>query len=214
MRFLLRNALGVYAVYGASIVAGLIVTPITLHALDDQVFGIWTFIGALTIYLAVLDFGLGPSVVRFTAEARGRRAPEETNAVASVALALYAGIGVVTLIAGAALAWLVPLLIDTPDDLVFETRLAAFLVALSTHGAVSARARLQPPRRPSAVRRPEPRELHPTVLYAVLVAVFLPRGGGLVLLGALTLGVTLVRFGVPLLWLRREFPSCRSAAPT
>lgn len=206
MRFLRRNALGVYAVYGASIVSGLVVTPITLHALEDQVFGIWTFIGALTIYLALLDFGLGPSVVRFTAEARGRRAPEETNRVASVALALYAAIGIVTLVAGAALAWLVPLLIDTPDDLVFEARLAAFLVTLSltarfplglVYNLLGGHQRFDVQNLGNFIA---------TVLYAVLVAVLVPRGGGLVLLGALTLAVTLVRLGLPLLWLRREFP--------
>jgi O-antigen/teichoic acid export membrane protein len=196
----------VYAVYAAAIVSGLVVTPITLHALEDQVFGIWTFIGALTIYLALLDFGLGPSVVRFTAEARGRRAPEETNRLASVALVLYAAIGVLTLAAGAALAWLVPLLIDTPDDLVFETRLAAFLVTLSltarfplglVYNLLGGHQRFDVQNLGNFVA---------TVLYAVLVAIFIPRGGGIVLLGALTLGVTLVRFGLPLLWLRREFP--------
>lgn len=206
MRFLRRNVLGIYAVYAASIVSGLVVTPVTLHALGDQGFGIWAFIGAITIYLALLDFGLGPSVVRFTAEARGRRAPEETNQVASVALALYAVIGVVTLAAGAALAWVVPLLIDTPDDLLWEARLATFLVTLSlaarfplglVYNLLGGNQRFDVQNLGNFVA---------TVLYAVLVAIFVPRGGGLVLLGALTLGVTLVRLGLPVLWLKREFP--------
>ena len=51
MRLLRRNALGVYAVYGATIVSGLVVTPIALHALGDQAFGIWSFVGSITIYL-------------------------------------------------------------------------------------------------------------------------------------------------------------------
>jgi O-antigen/teichoic acid export membrane protein len=206
VRFLRRNALGVYAVYGASMVSGLIVTPITLHALEDQVFGIWTFIGAITIYLALLDFGVGPTVVRFTAEARGRRSPEDTNRLASAALALYAGIGVVTFVAGLILAWLVPLLIDTPDHLVFETRLAAFLVTLSltarfplglAYNLLGGHQRFDVQNLGNFIG---------TVLYAVLVAILIPRGGGIVLLGALTLAVTLLRFGLPLLWLRREFP--------
>jgi membrane protein EpsK len=48
-----------------------------------------------------------------------------------------------------------------------------------------------------------------TVLYAVLVAALMPRYGGLVLLAALTLGTTLVRLLLPLLWLRRELPELR-----
>jgi O-antigen/teichoic acid export membrane protein len=121
-------------------------------------------------------------------------------------LALYAGIGVVTLALGGFLAWLVPLLIDTPDDLVFETRLAAFLVTLSltarfplglVYNLLGGHQRFDVQNLGNFIA---------TVLYAVLVAVLLPRGGGLVLLGALTLAVTLVRFGLPVLWLRREFP--------
>ena len=101
MRLFRRNAIGFYAVYAAAMVSGLVVTPILLDAIGTEAFGIWAFIGGITIYLAVLDFGLGPSVVRFTAEAHGRRDPEEINRVTSVALVLYAAIGVLTLVAGA-----------------------------------------------------------------------------------------------------------------
>lgn len=209
MRLFRRNALGVYAVYGASMVSGLVVTPIVLHALGDETFGIWSFIGSITIYLAVLDLGLGPSVVRFTAEARGRDAPEETNQVASVALALYAAIGAVTLLAGVALSWLVPVLIETPDELVWEARLATFLVTVALaarfplglfYNLLGGHQRLDVQNLGNFVG---------TVLYAVLVAILIPRGGGLVLLAGLTLGVTLVRLGLPLFWLRREFPQLR-----
>jgi O-antigen/teichoic acid export membrane protein len=209
VRLLRRNTLGVYAVYGATIVSGLVVTPIALHALGDQAFGIWSFVGSITIYLTLLDFGLGPSVVRFTAEARGRGTPEDTNRLASTALLLYAAIGVVTLALGVAISWLVPLLIDTPDDLVWETRIAAFLVTLSLvvrfplglfYNLLGGHQRFDVQNLGNFIG---------TIVYAVLVAVLLPRGGGLVLLGVLTLGVTLFRLGLPLLWLRREFPQLR-----
>ena len=131
MRLFRRNALGFYAVYGAAMVSGLVVTPILLDSIGTEAFGIWAFIGGITIYLAVLDIGLGPSVVRFTAEAHGRRDPEEINRVASVALVLYAAIGVLTLVAGAVLSWFVPVLIETPDDLVWDARVSTFLVTLS-----------------------------------------------------------------------------------
>jgi O-antigen/teichoic acid export membrane protein len=209
VRFFRRNAAGVYAVYAASMVSGLVVTPIVLHELGDETFGVWSFIGSVTIYLAVLDFGLGPSVVRFTAEARGRNAPEETNAVASVALALYAAIGAATVAAGVGLAWLVPLLIDVPEGLEWEARLATFLVVLGLgarfplglfYNLLGGHQRLDVQNLGNFVS---------TVAYAVLVALLIPIGGGLVLLGALTFAVTLVRLGLPLLWLRREFPELR-----
>ncbi len=206
MRFLRRNALGVYAVYGASMLSGLVVTPIVLHALGDEAFGVWSFVGSITIYLAVLDLGLGPSVVRFTAEARGRGAPDETNRLASVALALYAAIGVITVVAGIALSWLVPALIDMPDDLVWDARIATFLVTLGLaarfplglfYNLLGGHQRLDVQNLGNFVG---------TVLYAAVIAIVIPRGGGLVLLGAATFGVTLLRLGLPLLWLRSEFP--------
>ena len=119
-----RNALGIYAVYAAAMVSGLVVTPILLRSIGTEAFGIWAFIGGITIYLAVLDIGLGPSVVRFTAEAHGRATRRRSTAVASVALVLYAGIGVLTLVAGAIVSWFVPVLIDAPADLVWDARVS------------------------------------------------------------------------------------------
>ena len=86
MRLFRRNALGIYGVYAAAIVSGLLVTPIILHAIGNDAFGIWSFIGSVTIYLSILDLGVGPSIVRFAAEARGRQSPEDTNDVASTGL--------------------------------------------------------------------------------------------------------------------------------
>ena len=131
MRLLRRNALGLYAVYAAAIVSGLIVTPIVVRTLGQQAFGVWTFIGGITIYLSVLDFGVGPAVVRFGAEARGRGATDDLNAIASSGLAMYAAIGLVTLPIGLVLAWLVPWLGHVPDDLVWDARVATLLIVLS-----------------------------------------------------------------------------------
>ena len=212
MRLFRRNALGIYAVYAAAMVSGLIVTPILLDAIGDEAFGIWAFIGGITIYLAVLDLGLGPSIVRFTAEARGRRDPEEIEPVASVALVLYAAIGVLTLVAGAVLAWFVPLLIETPADLVWDARISTFLVTLSLavrfplglfYNLLGGQQRFDLQNLGNFVA---------TVLYALLVALLIPRGGGLVLLGRADDLVTVLRLGLPLFWLRRELPELRAAA--
>jgi len=209
MRLFRRNAIGFYAVYAAAMVSGLVVTPILLRSIGNEAFGIWAFIGGITIYLAVLDIGLGPSVVRFTAEAHGRRDPEEINRVASVALVLYAAIGVLTLLAGAVVAWCVPLLIETPPDLVWEARVSTFLVTLSLavrfplglfYNLLGGRHRFDLQNLGNFVG---------TVLYAVLVALLIPRGGGLVVLGLLTILVTVLRLGLPLVWLRRELPQLR-----
>ena len=206
MRLFRRNALGVYAVYAAAIVSGLVVTPIVIHSIGTPAFGVWSFIGAVTIYLSVLDFGVGPSIVRFAAEARGRQSVDDLNEVASTGLAMYAAIGLVTLPVGVILAWLVPWASGAPHHLIWDARIATLLVVLSLaarfplglfNNLLVAQQRWDLQNLGNFIG---------TVLYAVLVAVLMPRYGGLVLLAALTLGTSLVRLLLPLFWLRRELP--------
>src|SRR3954468_10522565 len=131
MRLLRRNVLGVYGVYAAAIVSGLVVTPVVIHAIGKRSFGVWTFIGAITIYLSLLDFGVGPSIVRFGAEARGRQASGDLDEIASTGLAMYAAIGALTLPVGLVLAWIVPWASHAPEDIVWDARVATLLVVLS-----------------------------------------------------------------------------------
>ena len=209
MRLLRRNALGVYAVYAASIVSGLVVTPVVVHALGKTGYGAWTFIGGVTIYLSVLDFGVGPAIVRFGAEARGRGATHDLNEIASTGLAMYAAIGLVTLPIGLVLSWLVPWIARLHGHLVWDARIATFLIVLSLalrfplglfNNLLVAQQRWDLQNLGNFVS---------TVLYAVLVAALVPHGGGLVLVAGLTLGTTLVRLTLPLLWLKRELPELR-----
>jgi O-antigen/teichoic acid export membrane protein len=209
VRLLRRNALGLYAVYGAAIVSGLVVTPIVIHSIGTPAFGVWSFIGSVSIYLSVLDFGVGPSIVRFGAEARGRGAVDDLNEVASTGLALYGAIGLVTLPIGLLLAWIMPWASGAPHHLAWDARIATFLIVVSLaarfplglfNNLLVAYQRWDLQNLASVAT---------TVLYAVLVAVLMPRFGGLVLLAALTLATSLLRLVLPLFWLRRELPDLR-----
>ena len=209
MRLFRRNALGTYGVYAVSIVSGLVVTPVVLHEIGDTEFGIWSFVGSITIYLSVLDFGVGPSIVRFAAHARGAGSPEETSRLASVGLALYAAIAAISIPVGIALAFLVPVLVDTPPDLVWPARIATLLIvaSLAARFPLGLFTNLL-----LAQQRYDVQNLGNAIsigLYALLVVVLVPRGGGLILLGVLTFLTTMIRLVVPLGWLRRELPELR-----
>jgi O-antigen/teichoic acid export membrane protein len=211
VRLLRRNALGAYAVYAAAIASGLLVTPIVIHSIGTSAFGVWSFIGAVTIYLSVLDFGVGPSIVRFAAEARGREANDDLNAVASTGLVIYALIGVLSLPIGIALAFAVPALVRAPHGLVWDARITTLLVvaALALRFPLGLFNNLL-----VAQQRWDLQNLAnfvSTALYATLVAILMPRWGGLILLGVLTLGTTVLRLVLPLFWLRRELPGLRLA---
>jgi O-antigen/teichoic acid export membrane protein len=209
VRLLRRNLVSVYTVYAASIVSGLVVTPIVLHSIGKVEFGIWALIGSLAVYLSLLDVGVGPSIVRMGAEYRGRRAPEETSGLASTGLTLYAVVAVLTLPVGLGLAWVAPLIVDTPEHLVGPTRVATLLLVLGFvvrfplglyTNLLIAQQRWDVTNLANVVS---------IVLYAGAVVVLIPRTGGLVLLAALTLVATLVRLVLPLYWVRRELPGLR-----
>lgn len=206
MRLLGRNVFSTYTVYALSGLTGLILTPIILDALGVEEYGIWAFIGSITIFLALLDIGVGPAVVRFSAKHRGAGEQHETSVLASVALVAYGLIALVTMGAGAVLAYLVPILTDVPDDLVTPTRVATVLVVAS----LAARFPLGlfsnvllGQQRYDVVNLGNFASL---VVYAILVAVLIPRDGGIVLLALLTLVAAIVRLALPLPWLRREIP--------
>jgi O-antigen/teichoic acid export membrane protein len=211
MRLLRRNALGVYALYGSAVLSGLLVTPIVIHSIGKSAFGVWSFIGSVTIYLSILDFGVSPSIIRFAAEARGRGADRDLNEVASTGLAMYALIGSLTIPIGLALAFVIPAAVGAPHHLVWDARVATLLVV------VSLVARFPLGLFNSLLVAQQRWDLQylggivSTVLYAALVVILMPRYGGLVLLGVLTLGATLMRLILPLLWLKRELPSLRVA---
>lgn len=206
MRLLRRNLVSTYVVYGASVLSALVLTPVIVHALGKDAYGLWVFIGSITIFVALLDLGVGPSVVRFGAHARGAQTPEEISSLASVGLVVYAVIGAVSVLAGIVLAVVVPYLISIPSDLVGPARAATLLVV----AGVAARFPLGlfnnlllGQQRYDIVNLGN---LTGLVVYFVLVAAILPWHGGIVLLATITLVATLVRLSAPLLWLRRELP--------
>lgn len=90
MRFVVRNLAGNYTVYALSIVAGLILTPVIVHAVGHAGYGAWAVIGSITVFLRILDFGLGPALTRFSAYYRSRDEHDSLNELASCGLALYA----------------------------------------------------------------------------------------------------------------------------
>ena len=209
LRLVRRNTLGIYGAYAAAIVSGIVVTPVIVHAIGTEAYGIWSFIGAATIFLGLLDLGVGPSIVRFGAEYRGRGDATETSALASVGLLLYGVVGAVSVVLGVALAFIVPAVVSAPDDLVWPARVATLLVVVG----IAARFPLGlfsnlllGLQRFDLVNLAN---LVALVVYAGLVLAVLTQTGGLVLMAAFSLVAVIVRLALPLAWVPRELPDLR-----
>ena len=54
----------------ASLLVGLVYTPIMLRLLGQSEYGLYSLIGSVVGYLSILDLGLGNTIVRYTAQNR------------------------------------------------------------------------------------------------------------------------------------------------
>ena len=139
MRPAARNLLSNYAAYAVSILAGLILTPVIIGAIGKEAFGAWAFILSLTTLLRLLDFGVTPTVIRFTALHRGRSEQTELDSLASTGLAVYLVAGLISVVAGLVLAWFLPDMIDLSPQLEGPAQVAVVLAAwISAHRRLSA----------------------------------------------------------------------------
>ena len=84
----------------ATIVVGLVYTPIMLRLLGQSEYGLYSLMGSLIGYLSVLDMGLGNTIVRYTAKNRADGTAETEAKLNGLFLFIYSVIGIVALIVG------------------------------------------------------------------------------------------------------------------
>src|SRR4249919_1449546 len=130
MRLWARNLASNYLAYAAAILSGLILTPIIIGAIGKEAYGAWAFIVSLTTILRLLDFGVTPTVIRFTALHRGRSPRTELDSLASAGMAVYVVAGVISVGVGLALAWFLPSMIDLSPELQGPAQIAVVLAVL------------------------------------------------------------------------------------
>ncbi|HVC44915.1 MAG TPA: hypothetical protein VND20_08870 [Candidatus Binataceae bacterium] len=94
-----RNVIWSWAAWAASVVAPLILVPLSVTCLGAQIYGEWLIILSLTSYLGLANLGLGQTVGNRIAEAVARGRRDEVGTL--VATAFYAYAAVAALILGA-----------------------------------------------------------------------------------------------------------------
>jgi O-antigen/teichoic acid export membrane protein len=210
MRLLRRNVILIYGVYAVTLASGLVVTPIIVGALGTEQFGIWALIGSILGFIALLDLGIGPSVLRFAAEQRGRGVKDETSELTSTALAIYLVLALVTLLLAVVLAWLLPQAVEISDQYVRAAQIAVVI-------SVSTFVLRFPVGLFSYLLAGQQRYdilnignlLGAVVYFGLAVAVLYVADGGLVALALITVVVAAVRLLPPLFWLKSELPELR-----
>lgn len=84
----------------ATIIVGLVYTPIMLRLLGQSEYGLYSLMGSLVGYLSVLDMGLGNTIVRYTAKNRADGTAKTEAQLNGLFLLIYSIIGVITLTVG------------------------------------------------------------------------------------------------------------------
>lgn len=97
-RRLAINSLSGVAAFLTNIVVSFIMTPVIVHAIGNRNYGVWELLVGLVGYLGLLEFGIGPALVRYIADARARNDVAETQTIFSTGLLALTGAGLLGLL--------------------------------------------------------------------------------------------------------------------
>jgi O-antigen/teichoic acid export membrane protein len=199
-----RSAASNYANSVVLLLIAFFVTPILVHGLGKDAYGIWTLVSASVVYFGILQFGFAGACVKFVASgiASGdRMAVKRTISTAFVVLSVPA---VALLAVAPGLAYLFPRVFDVPPGL---KEAAMVVVILST---VDFAASIPCDTFGAALVGLQRFDLLSVTLTATALAqatswvVILALGGGLVAIGAATLTFSLASHVARYLIVRRQ----------
>ncbi len=209
MRRATRNLTSNYLAYAASVVSGLVLTPVIIGAIGKGGYGAWAFIISTTTLLRLLDFGIAPTIVRFTAYHRGRSDEEQINAIASAGLAVYLLLGAASVAVGLVIAWFIPHLIQLSPELHRPAQVATVIAVLTlgTQAPLGLFGSLLKGSQRFDILNIS--ALVAIVAYAALVGAVFTQFASLPVLATIALVSTLIRLMLPVIYVRREIPSLR-----
>lgn len=113
-RSIARNVVLSWTVAALTAIVALALTPVVVHRLEREAYGVWTFLNGLTLYSQLLYVGLGTAFMKRLSEAAGRGDDEAGSRLFGVALTIYAGLGLLCLTLALLLRPLVPHMFARP----------------------------------------------------------------------------------------------------
>lgn len=201
-----RNVLTNWASFVISALISLAISPYIVHTLGDVTYGAWVLLGSLVGYLGLLDLGTRGAVTKYVATYHAAHRHEDAGRIASTALVLFGGLGLVAIAGSALLALLVNHVFQVPAELAGVARVtllisgvnvAVSLVAGVFGGIVVGRQRFDALNALNVLF---------ALVQSLTVVLVLRGGGGLVGLALVQLAVSVLRGGA-IAWLSwRVYP--------
>jgi O-antigen/teichoic acid export membrane protein len=123
----LRNVTSNWAGIVVGVVTSLILAPITVRALGNVHYGIWTLLMQFTGYLWLFDFGVRESVVKYVAQYHAADDRDQLVSTVQCAVSLYGLVALAALAATVGLAYALPYAFNIPATEVTTARVTALL---------------------------------------------------------------------------------------
>ncbi len=100
-KILRNNILFSCVLKGIGLATSLLIVPITINYLNNEVYGIWMTLTSILFWIGAFDIGLGNGMRNFLAETISQKKYEEGKAYITTTLVLLAGIATIVAIIGA-----------------------------------------------------------------------------------------------------------------
>ncbi|MDH4157029.1 MAG: oligosaccharide flippase family protein [candidate division Zixibacteria bacterium] len=186
---LVRNIFSNYVAMAARMAVGFVISPILVHGLGKEQYGIWVLVFSLINYLGFLDFGMKQSLARHFPKYYATKDYQKLNEVFNSSNLIYSIIGVLTIIGTFVIAFFFMGAINVSPDLVSVMRILLIMVGLNqaiafffmTSTAIGPFHRYDVSNAIEIVR---------TVANALAIIYFVHLGYGLLTLGVITLATT------------------------
>jgi O-antigen/teichoic acid export membrane protein len=121
-RSLLTNAAANWVGFVVQLSVAFFLSPLLVHRLGGQRYGIWSLIESVLAYLMLFDLGVAASVVRYVAKFEATQDRDSLNRVFSTSVGIFAVAGVLVQLIALALAAVGPQLLGIPGPLVEDAR--------------------------------------------------------------------------------------------
>ncbi|BCR05280.1 polysaccharide biosynthesis protein [Desulfuromonas versatilis] len=128
---MLKNVLANWSNIILSVVSVFFLYPFCVQVLGEEQYGIWLLISSITGYFALLQLGVPLANVRFISKYYARGEMEKVNEVVSSNFLFFSISGAVVFICGIGIAFLIDVVFQVPPEFRRVARLATIIVSLN-----------------------------------------------------------------------------------
>ncbi len=186
---LVRNIFSNYAAMSARMAVGFVISPILVHGLGKEQYGIWVLVFSVISYLGFLDFGMKQSLARHFPKYYATKDYQKLNEVFNSSNLIYSVIGLLTIVGTLVIAFFFMGVINVSSDL--ESVMRLLLIMIGVNQAISfffmTSTAIGPFHRYDVSNAIE---IIRTIANALAIIYFVHLGYGLLTLGIITLATT------------------------